>query len=192
MANKQPWEYAYDYADSQTYALLAAQQGLQVMSRDQATAELDSAIASETKPWERAYAGIYDYLNRAESKTSTVLVEVDEEVNEDVSNAERATSFALTGIKELISRLTDETTINNENILYKIGGVLSVFSDEIRKDNESILDKIGSRLFGSFDDLTSTLFGWIPELTSDTVTYLFSLPARLLFESFKNFFFEED
>ncbi len=64
--------------------------------------------------------------------------------------------------------------------------------NEARESNESTYQKVERWLNDFADDLHSTLWGWIPELTNNAAIYLASLPAMLLFESFKNFLFEED
>ncbi len=43
-----------------------------------------------------------------------------------------------------------------------------------------------------FDSLWEPIWEWYPELEADVTYQLAALPAVLLFEAFKNFFFEED
>ncbi|GAI29327.1 unnamed protein product, partial [marine sediment metagenome] len=89
-----------------------------------------------------------------------------------------------TSLFDTNTRMTDALLTGYQDIAEKL--------DEVRESNESVIDKVGRWLSDFADDLHSTLWGWIPELTNDAAIYLAALPARLLFESFKGFFFEED
>ena len=192
MANEEGTDRALTWADEFIKSLLSDAEKQQDVLRDLSTdairdtmRKLDTTTeafrAGADILGERAYGYLYqasdEALDHAYEELFPVITTltppppgVDDEVD--------------TSIFDTNTRMTDALLTGYQDIAEKL--------DEVRESNESAYQKV-ERWLGDFaDDLHSTLWGWIPELTNDAAIYLASLPAMLLFESFKNFFFEED
>lgn len=179
------------WIDQQILDLIAEAEGDQGSIYTDLNDILDLVEDSLDDASDESDAGSSDLDNTVIDHTSLVLIEVDEEVNEETLVVVVETNEA----DEEVVEETDDQTWKSERgtsmVLIEINADIDHLVDEVRETNESTLAQIGEWLSDFTDQVHSTLWGWIPELTNDAAIYLAALPARLLFEAFKDFFFEE-
>lgn len=180
------------WADSFIKDLLTESEKYQDVIRDLSTDAIASTVRRLDYASEEYLAGAEILHNRATSSTSFALVEVDEEVNKDAAKTSKDTDRGNREAYDEADWRLWEAGRATSGVLIEVDLDIDRLIDEVRESNEGILDKIGDWLWNFSGDLHSTLWGWIPELTNEAAIYLASLPARLLFESFTSFFFEED
>lgn len=191
MENEQAGQVALSWADEFIKGLLAEEEKYQEVIKDLST----EAILATTKKLdvtseefrtgadilgERAFGALY----RADDEATAGF---DDETFITITETEVIYKEVDDGLGEKFFDIDREL----DRIRREVEDASNRQLDELRESNEGILGIIGGWLSDATDTLHNTLWGWLPELTSDTVTYLFSLPAMILFESFKNFFFEE-
>lgn len=192
MENEQAGEVALTWADERILARIVAQERQQDEIKSLASDELDRAAALEVAVWEEAWTGVSALANEARSRTSLVLVEAADDIDEaafDAANeANKARGEVDDETDEGAWRLLRDATGIQDDLRRQVDRLI----EGVRVGQEGTLDKVERWLSDFADDLHSTLWGWLPELTNDAAIYLASLPAMLLFESFKGFLFEED
>lgn len=179
------------WADSYIRDLLTESEKYQDVIKDLSTEAIASTVRQLDYASEEYLTGAEILQNRATSSTSNALVVVDEEVDKDASETSRDTRKANNEADEETDEETWRAERATSGVLIQVNADIDRLVDEIRESNDSILGNIERWLSDFTDDVHSTLWGWIPELTNEAAIFLAALPARLLFESFINFFFEE-
>ncbi len=192
MASNQAGEVALSWADSFIRDLLTEEERYQDVIKDLSNDAIASTVRQLDRASEEYLTGIEILQNRATYSTSLALIEVDEETNEDASTVSTETDRA----NKEADEEADEDAWRSERatsaVLIEINADIDRLVDEVRESNESTLSKVERWIATFSDDLHNMLWGWIPELTNNAAIYLAALPAQVLFEAFKDFFFEED
>ncbi len=190
MQNNQAGEVALSWVDSFIRDLLTDEEKYQDAIKDLSDDAIKATLANLDQTSDQYWTGLEILQNRATSSTSAALIVVDEDVNEDAADASGETDKAN---KEADAE-ADEKGFDAERatsmVLIEIDADISRLVDEIRENNEGFWGDVQSWFGERFSDLDN-LFSPLTDLFADGIAWLFALPAQLLFESFKSFFFEE-
>ena len=180
------------WADKFIRDLLTDEEKYQDVLRDLPTTAIFDTTSKLDHASEEYLTGLAILQNRATNYTSFILVEVDEKVNEDAWKVSTETDKAN---KEADAE-ADEQSFNIEReiarIRLEIEANVGKEAELIEEWNKTFLQSVEGWLTDFEVDLHNVLWGWIPGLANDAAIYLAALPARVLFESFTGFFFEED
>ena len=179
------------WADEFIESLLAEEEKYQDVLRDLPTTAIFDTTSKLDHASEEYLTGLEILQNRATNYTSHALVVIDEEVNEDAWKVSTETDKAN---KEADAE-ADEIYFNIDREIARIRLEIEADLDKaegwIEEWNKSTFQRVEEWLTDFEEDLHSLLWGWIPSLANDAAVYLASLPAMLLFESFKDFLFED-
>jgi len=178
------------WADSFIKDLLTEEEKYQDVIKDLSTDAIAATTTQLDRTSEEYLTGLEILINRATSSTSFVLVEVDDDVDDDASKASGDTGRANNeAYDETDWRLWDAVR-DLDAALLGVNADIDGAVEQIKRDNEGFLSEVASWFGERFSDLDN-LLSPLTDLVSDGIAWLFALPAQLLFESFKHFFFEE-
>ncbi|GAI86015.1 unnamed protein product [marine sediment metagenome] len=180
------------WADSFIKDLLTESEKYQDVIKDLSTEGIAATVRQLDYASEEYRTGTEILQNRATSSTSHALVEVDEEVDKDTSKTSRDTRKANKEADEETDEEEFRAERSTSGVLIEIDETVNEALDRLNRQNEAWKSDVGNWLSDFTDDVHSMLWGWVPELTNEAAIYLAALPSRILFESFTNFFFEED
>lgn len=94
------------------------------------------------------------------------------------------------GVDDFIDTSLFVTKTDMTDILENAALDIALKADKMKEDNESFWSGVQGWFGNRFADLDN-LLSPLTDLVSDGIAWLFALPAQILFESFKSFFFEE-
>lgn len=190
MATNQAGEVALTWADEFIKDLLTESEKYQDVLLDISSDAISDTMSKLAVTSEEFKAGADILGEQAFGSLYKASDEILDETYEELFPVITTLAPPPPGVDDEIDTSLFDTNTRTADILENAYADVGEKFEMIQKDNEGFWSGIQSWFGDRFSDLDN-LFAPLTDLISDGVTWLFALPAQILFESFKSFFFEE-
>ncbi|GAI89132.1 unnamed protein product [marine sediment metagenome] len=191
MENEQAGEVALTWADNSLTALGTAQERQQAEIRAQASAELDRAAALEVAIWEEAWTGVSALANEARAKTSLILAEA-------ADNIDEAAFVAATNLNKANKEAADETDGEVFDAERQTSAVIieavheATVQEEYRAYLEQDIGDLWNYWVGQATEGVMDLLSPLTAFMTEALVTIIPAAISALFGNFMDAFFEEE